>query len=172
MDDSTMSALDLILQRGVRFRLPAPFWKRVIGRDTVKIKPPSVGTALMILHEAVINDLAEEEISQLYVNVITPKQLLGVKRIVAIAILGKAQPRERELARLVDKLDQVLLKDLLHLYNLTMTMCRGENFRKATLSVWALIRMLRVRPQSKTSQESKDSIASSESSASGNEIED
>lgn len=172
MDDSTTGALDLILQRGVRFHLPAPFWKKVIGRDTVTIKPPSVGTALAILQEAVSYELADEEVSELFSSAITPRQLIGVKRIVAIAILGVPKPREQALLRMVTKLDAVLLQDLLHLYNLTMTMCRGENFRKATLSVWALIRMLRVRPQAKTSQELKGSIASSECSESGNEIED
>lgn len=167
MREDTIGALDMILERGVRFRLPAPLWRRILKRDTVTIKPPTVATALAILREAVRYDLAEEEVARLFTGMITPRQLVGVKRIVAIAILGG--DNERQVARLALKLDRVLLQDLLHLYDITMTMCRGENFRHATLSVWALMRMLRVRPKRETSQESEDSIAFSGSSANGNE---
>ncbi|MDD7438578.1 MAG: hypothetical protein PUK66_07100 [Bacteroidales bacterium] len=172
MGADSINALDMIMQRGVRFRLPAPRYLKLLKRDTVTIKPPTVGTALALLREAVAYDLAEEEMSTLYANAITPRQLIGVKRVVAIAILGSDRYSERQLDKLVAKLDEVLLQDLLHLYNITMTMCRGENFRKATLSVWALMRMLRVRPKSKMSQESEGSIASSVSLVSGKEIED
>lgn len=172
MREEIISALDMILQRGVRFRLPAPRYLKLLKRDTVTIKPPTVGTALAILREAEAYELAEEEVSQLFASAITPRQLVGVKRIVATAILGVDTPREQQIDKLVAKLDEVLLQDLLHLYNLVMTMCRGENFRKATLSVWALIRMLRARPQAEMSQESKGSIASSESWGSGSETED
>lgn len=172
MIETTTGALDLILSRGVRFRLPAPHWRRWLRMDTVTIRPPTVGVALALLREAVRHDLASEEVSDLYASVITPEQLAGVKRIVAIAITGQPDPGERRLERLTRKLDQVLLRDLLHLYSLTMRMCRGEDFRTATLSVWALIRMLRVRPRMETGQESADSIASSVSSASGLGTED
>lgn len=165
-------ALDMILERGVRFRLPAPLWRRVLGGGMVRIKPPRVGTALAILREAVEYDLATGEVSALFESVITPRQLVGVKRIIATAVLGVDNPSERKLEALVTRLDDVLLQDLLHLYSIVMTMCRGENFRKATLSVWALVKMLRVRPRKKTSQESEGSIASSESSESGKETED
>lgn len=160
------------MQRGVRFRLPAPLWRKLLKRDTVTIKPPTVATALAILGEAVAYDLADEDVSRLFVGTITPRQLMGVKRIVATAIRGSDSCSERQLDKLVAKLDGVVLQDLFHLYNVTMTMCRGENFRTATLSVWALMRILRVRPKSKMSQESRDSIASSGSSANGNETED
>lgn len=164
-------ALDIILQRGVRFRLPAPLWRRILGGGVVRIKPPRVGTALAILREAVAYDLASEEVSALFESVIAPRQLVGVKRIVATAVLGVANPSERKLEVLVARLDNVLLQDLLHLYSIVMTMCRGEDFRTATLSVWALMRLLRVRSQEEMGQGSEDSIASSESSENGKEIE-
>lgn len=164
-------ALDIILQRGVRFRLPAPLWRRILGGGVVRIKPPRVGTALAILREAVAYDLASEEVSALFESVITPRQLVGVKRIVATAVLGVVNPSERKLEALAKRLDNVLLQDLLHLYSIVMMMCRGEDFRTATLSVWALIRLLRVRSQKEMGQGSEGSIASSGFVENGKEIE-
>lgn len=166
-------ALDMILERGVRFRLPAPLWRKVFGPDTFTIHPPTVGVALAILREAEAASLADEDLVALFLeSSISPRRLLGVKRIVATAVIASPSPKRRQLESLVKRLDGLLLSDLFYLYHITMTMCRGENFRKATLSVWALMKILRVRPRKKTRQEFEGSIASSESSVSGKETED
>ena len=42
--DARLAAANAILERGVRFRLPAPFWKRLLRKDYVTIRYLKLGT--------------------------------------------------------------------------------------------------------------------------------
>lgn len=157
------AAIDLILERGVRFRLTAPRWLQWLGLNTVTIKPPKVGTVLLIAGEMLKYQLGDLEL--LLTEKPTPRQIEGVARVVAVAILQRRATNEGRLKKLTHRLERdVTWASLMELYAIVAQMLRIEDFRSTTASIVAkAIGMVRGRKKEKGSQEarSKASIAPS-----------
>lgn len=138
-------AIDLIVERGVRFRLTAPFWRRWLGLDRVTIHPPKVGTVLLMAQAMMTYELDDLEL--LMQEQPTPKQVEGVTRVVATAILGRRATNEQRLHRLSQRLQQdVTWVSLLELYALIGQMLDLESFKGTTASVGAkVLTMVRVK---------------------------
>lgn len=94
MDSSKVQqqAADTILGRGVRFRIPAPLFLRLIGIRSVGVtlKPPHYGTMIAFANSAVamgidVSTLADGDIGQCHA--LMAKHGDGLTRVIAIAIL-------------------------------------------------------------------------------------
>ena len=136
-----------MLERGVRFRLTAPFWQRWLGLDWVTIQPPKVGTVLLIAGEMLRYNLGDLEL--LLTEKPTPKQLEEVARVVAVAVLQRKATNEKRLNRLVKRLENdVAWASLLELYAMVAQMLRIEDFRSTTTSIGAkVLTMVRVKKE-------------------------
>jgi len=55
--DARLQAANAILERGVRFRLPAPFWKRWLKKDYITIRHLKAGTILEFSRVVLESDL-------------------------------------------------------------------------------------------------------------------
>lgn len=126
-------AIDLILERGVRFRLPAPFYKQLLRLNQVTIRPPLTGTVFLICREALAYELSDT--SLLLTETPTPNQVEGVTRVVAIAVLGRKAVDEERLTKLAKKLEAITWASLLELYSMVKQLMRVEDFRSTTASV-------------------------------------
>ncbi len=101
--DTRLQAANAILERGVRFRLPAPFWKRWLKKDYVTIRHLKPGTILEF-SRVVIGRKLESAIAagdyEFLLQAVEP-----CARCIAIAILND----KRKIARHTDKLTERLL---------------------------------------------------------------
>lgn len=138
-------AIDLILERGVRFRLTAPRWKRWLGLDFLTIKPPKTGSVLLIAGEMLRYELGAMEL--LLTEKPTQKQFEGVARVVAIAVLGRRATYERRVNKLSERLRrEVQWASLLELYAVVEQMLRVEDFQRTTVSLASkVLTMMRVK---------------------------
>lgn len=101
--DARLQAANVILQRGVRFRLPAPFYKRLLKKDYITIRYLKAGTILEF-SRVVLESKIEEAIAlgdhEFLVKTIEP-----CARCIAIAILND----RAKIARDTDKLTEQLM---------------------------------------------------------------
>jgi hypothetical protein len=100
--DTRIEAAERLLDRGVRFKLPASFVQRLLKRNVIDIHPLCAGTILELAVVVVANELEEaleKEDWQFLQQAIKP-----VARCVAIAVLNSKEGIEKETDELADKL--------------------------------------------------------------------
>lgn len=137
-------AIDLMLERGVRFRLTAPLWQRWLQLDWVTIQPPKVGTVFLILREMMQYEL--DDLSLIVSEKPTERQAEGVARVVAVAILGKKATDEEKIQNLTNRLNEVAWDSLLELYSIINQMLQIDSFRNTTASLGAIaMSLMRVK---------------------------
>ncbi|MDN4754447.1 hypothetical protein QYZ87_07890 [Porphyromonadaceae bacterium W3.11] len=137
-------AIDLMLERGVRFRLAAPLWQRWLQLDWVTIQPPKVGTVFLILREMMQYEL--DDLSLIVSEKPTEMQAEGVARVVAVAILGKEATDEEKMQNLTNRLNEVAWDSLLELYSIINQMLQIDSFRNTTASLGAIaMSLMRVK---------------------------
>jgi hypothetical protein len=101
--DARLQAANAILERGVRFRLPAPFWKRLLRKNYIIIRHLRLGTIIEISRVVLENDL--ENAVTLGDSEFLLKSVEPCARCIAIAALNDKAKIESE----VDKLTETLL---------------------------------------------------------------
>ena len=101
--DARLNAANVILNRGVRFRLPAPFYRRLLKRDWVIIRPLKFGTILEI--SKVVLESGIEDAITLSDHEFLEKVIEPCSRCIAIAILND----KGKIARNTDKLTNRLM---------------------------------------------------------------
>lgn len=100
--DGRIEAAERILNRGVRFKLPASFFSKLLKRDRVDIRPLYAGTILefaIVVLENKLEEALEKEDWQFLRQSIEP-----VARCVAIAVLNDKTRIENETDELAEKL--------------------------------------------------------------------
>lgn len=101
--DARLQAANAILERGVRFRLPAPFYIRLLKKDIVTIRHLKAGTIIEFSRVVVENKLEEAVVMGDYERL--SKTVEPCARCIAISILND----KRKIKRRLDKLTQKLL---------------------------------------------------------------
>ncbi len=92
--DARLQAAEAILERGVRFRLPAPFYKKWFKKDFVNIRPLKAGTILEISRVVLENKLEEAIALGDYEFLL--KAVEPCAKCIAIAILNDREKIECE----------------------------------------------------------------------------
>lgn len=100
--DIRLKAANAILERGVRFRLPAPFYKRWLRRDWTTIRHLKAGTILEFSRVVLEHGLESAVLLGDYELLL--KTIEPCARCIAIAILNDEQKIERRADRLTRKL--------------------------------------------------------------------
>lgn len=101
--DARLNAANVILTRGVRFRLPAPYYKRWLKKDYITIRYLKAGTILEI--SRVILKSGLEDAIALGDYEFLEKAIEPCARCIAIAILND----KKSIARGTDKLTKRLM---------------------------------------------------------------
>lgn len=129
--DIRLKAANVILERGVRFRLPAPFYKRWFGKDRVTIRYLKLGTILEI-SRVVINSGMEAAIMCGDYEFLS-KSIEPCARCVAIAMLNDKRRIERETEELTRKLLwKVAPESIFDIYMKISIMNRVSDFMNIT----------------------------------------
>lgn len=101
--DARLQAADAILERGARFRLPAPFYRRLLRKDHVTIRHLKAGTIIefsrVVVESGLENAIALGDYEFLL------KSVEPCARCIAIAVLND----RRKIARGTGKLTRRLL---------------------------------------------------------------
>jgi hypothetical protein len=131
--DARLKAAEAILEKGVRFRLPAPFYKKWFKKDFVSIHPLKAGTILEISRIVLENKL-EDAIAmgdyEFLLNSVDP-----CAQCIAIAILNdkKKIERENETGKLKNKLLWMIADtSLLEIFLKVLLMNRVSDFMNIT----------------------------------------
>ena len=129
--DARLEAAKRILNRGVRFRLPAPFFQRLFRRNIIEVRPLYPGTILEFSTIVLENNL--EEATSLGDYAALTKSIKPVARCVAVSVLNN----EGKIKKFTDKLQNKLLwqvhPDLLIQIYLTIAgMNRTSDFMNIT----------------------------------------
>jgi hypothetical protein len=101
--DARLKAAERILDRGVRFRLPAPFFSRLFRLNRIEIKPLKAGT-IMEFSRIVLKHQLEEAISLRNYDFLS-KSIEPVARCLAVAVLNDRKKIEQR----TDKLQKWLM---------------------------------------------------------------
>lgn len=129
--DARLRAANVILERGVRFRLPAPFWKRWLKKDYVTIHHLKAGTIIEIARVVIAGGL--EDAVGYSGSELLGKSIEACARCVAIAILNDKEKIERDSDRLTDKLlNEVSAESLINIFNHIKLMNRVGDFMTVT----------------------------------------
>lgn len=100
--DIRIEAAERILNRGVRFRLPAPFFSRLLKRNTIVVHPPYGGTILefsrIVLKHKLEDAIALSDYAAL------EKSISPVALCVAISILNDKHKIAEQADELAEKL--------------------------------------------------------------------
>ena len=97
-----MKAANAILERGVRFRLPAPFFKRWLKKDWTTIRQLKAGTILEFSRVVIKHDLENAVLLGDYEFLM--KAVEPCARCIAIAILNDEKKIDRKADRLTKQL--------------------------------------------------------------------
>lgn len=129
--DARISAAHAILERGVRFRLPAPFYKRWLKKDYVTIRHLKAGTifeiSCVVLESGIEQALIAGDFEFL------SKTIKSVAECIAIAILNDKKAIEDKTEKLKNKLLwEVSSESLIELFNNIVLMNRVGIFTTAT----------------------------------------
>jgi len=100
--DVRLQAADCLLDKGVRFRLPAPFYKRWLKRDRLDVRPLRAGAIIEIAKVIITNEL--EEKIKLEEWAFLAQNIEPIARCTAIAVLGTKEKIEKETDALTQKL--------------------------------------------------------------------
>lgn len=132
-----LAAANLLLQRGVKYKVDAPFWQRLTGRNVIHIKPLYPGTiaafSLEILRNGLENATQEKVLESISV----------VARVIAIAILND----EKKIDTDTDELGRKLLwkvpaNQLLNIYSAIENVSRVVDFTIITNSITRMMQMM------------------------------
>lgn len=139
--DARISAAHAILERGVRFRLPAPFWKRWLKKDYITIRHLKPGTILEISRVVLESGIEEALIANDFEFL--SKAIDPVAECIAIAILNDKKDIERKTERLKNKLLwQVSPESLVEIYAKIAMMNRVGDFTTVTRYLHRMMAMM------------------------------
>lgn len=129
--DARFNAANAILERGVRFRMPALFLKRLLKRDWVTIHHLKAGTILEFSRVVIEHDLENAILLGDYEFLM--KSVEPCARCIAIAILNDKQKIERK----ADKLTKQLLwkisaESLIDIFVKISLLNRASDFTRIT----------------------------------------
>ena len=105
MVDVRLQAAERLLDKGVRFRLPAPFFERLLRLNRLDVHPLRAGAILEIARVIIENGI--EEHVKLEDWAFLEKNIEPIARCTAIAVLGTKERIEKETD---EKTDQLLWK--------------------------------------------------------------
>ncbi len=129
--DARKEAAERILNRGARFRLPAPFLSRLLKRNVITVRPLKAGTILAFSINVVENGL--EEATKKSGFEFLSSSIEPVAKCMAIAILNDEKKIERGADKLAKKLLWKVPRELLVKMFLTVsTMNRVSDFKPIT----------------------------------------
>lgn len=125
--DTRIKAADLLLDKGVRFRVPAPFYRRWLRKDTLDIKPLRAGTIIEISKVVVANELDKHLEQRAWEQL--QNNIEAVALCISIAVLNDKQ----KIARQADKLAAKLLWRyntgvLISMFRVILTQTHKEDF--------------------------------------------
>lgn len=134
-------AANAILERGMRFRLPAPFYKRWAGKDSITIRYLKAGTIIEISRVVIDNDL--ESAIALGNFEFLLKSVEPCARCIAIAALNDKRKIERE----TDKLTNLILwkvapESIVDVFMKISLMNRVSDFTDITRFLLMMTRMM------------------------------
>ncbi len=125
--DIRIKAADLLLDKGVRFRVPAPFYLRWLRKDTLDIKPMRAGTIIEMSKVIVANKLDEQLEQRAWQQL--ENNIEAIALCIAIAVLNDKQKiakRADKLAtRLVWKYNSTIL---ISMFRIILTQTHKEDF--------------------------------------------
>lgn len=125
--DARLKAAETILERGVRFRLPAPFWKRLLKKDWITIRHLKAGTILEIAR-VVLGAKLENAIA-LGDYEFLAKAVEPCTRCIAIAVLNDKKQIDRDTDKLTERLLwQVSAESLIDIFLKIAVMNRVSDF--------------------------------------------
>lgn len=129
--DARLSAANAILTRGVRFRLPAPFYKRILKRDYVTIRHLKLGTIVEMSRIVIESDL--ENAITLSDNELLKKAVEPCARCIAVAILNDKKKIERNTDKLTRRLMwKIAPESLVEVFTKVSQMNRLSDFMNIT----------------------------------------
>lgn len=139
--DARINAANVILDRGVRFRLPAPFWKRWLGRDWVTIHHLKAGTILEISRVVVASGL--ENVAGMSDYEMLEKSIPACARCIAIAILNDKHRIDKGVDKLTDKLvDKISVESIVDIFMQVKQMNRVSDFTTITRYLLTMTQMM------------------------------
>lgn len=129
--DTRLKAAELLLDKGVRFRLPAPFYKRWLGLDKIDIHPLRAGTIIELSKIVIAHKLAEHESKQAW------KQLElciePIAKCIAIAVLNDKMKIDKRADKLASKLLWKYNSTILiSMFRIILSQTRKEDFTSIT----------------------------------------
>lgn len=104
--DARIEAAERLLDRGVRFRLPASVFRRLLKRDVIDVRPLRAG-AILEFSKVVIENQLEEALEKEDWHFLG-QAIKPVARCVAIAVLGTKERIEKG----TDELAETLLWEI------------------------------------------------------------
>lgn len=129
--DARHHAANVILDRGVRFRLPAPFYKRWLKKDYVTISHLKAGTILEISRVALESEL--EKALTIGGYELMTKAVEPCARCIAIAILNEKDLIEKKADRLSKQLLwEISAESLIDIFLKISVMNRMSDFTNIT----------------------------------------
>lgn len=133
--DARLEAANAILDRGVRFRLPAPFYKRLLKRDYKTIRHLRAGTILeiarVITESGIENAITLGDYEQL-AQTVEP-----CARCIAIAILNDRRSIEKRTDKLTKELMwKVSAASIVEIFTKIALMNRVADFMNITRFFW------------------------------------
>lgn len=129
--DARLKAANVILDRGVRFRLPAPFWKKWLKKDYVTIHHLKAGTIIEIARVVIDGELEDALLGSS--SEFLSKSVEACARCVAIAILNEKKAIEKRTDKLTHKLvHEVSAETIINIYAHVVQMNRVADFMNTT----------------------------------------
>jgi len=129
--DERLEAAQRILNRGVRFKLPAPFFTRLFRRNVIEVRPLYPGTILEFATIVLKNNL--EEVITLSDYAMLEKAIKPVARCIAVSMLNDEQRIEKQTDELQKKLLWKIQPELLVKMFLTISeLNRTSDFMNIT----------------------------------------
>ncbi|HLW09776.1 MAG TPA: hypothetical protein VKX35_05205 [Fermentimonas sp.] len=129
--DARLSAANAILNRGVRFRLPAPFYKRMFRKDYVTIRHLKLGTIVEMSRIVIESDL--ENAITFSDNQFLQKAVEPCVRCLAVAILNDKEKIEKKTDKLTKQLMwKVAPESIVDIFTKISTMNRLSDFMNIT----------------------------------------
>lgn len=136
--DTRLKAAEAILERGVRFRLPAPFFKRWLKKDYMTIRHLKAGTILEISRIVIAADLENAVLLSDYQ--LLKKAVEPCARCIAVAILNDRRKIEQQADRLTRRLLwDISAESLIDVFLKIVVMNRTSDF--TTITKYFLLKM-------------------------------
>lgn len=125
------NAAQLILDKGLRFKIPAPFLSRLFGRDKVVIKSLRAGT-IFEFASVVIDNKLEEALMESNSEMLS-KSINAISLCIAIAILNDKKKIKRYSKRLSERLMwKISVNSLIDVFHKISILNRVSDFMNIT----------------------------------------